>query len=73
MNQRDLRRHRRCRAIPVAVVLGILLPVFQPSSVTIGAAVAGIAILVVLYWRECRHRTGTKSPQEGTHTRAFDR
>jgi Flp pilus assembly protein TadB len=63
MNQRELRRYRRCRAIPVAVVLGILLVVFQPSPVTGVVAGAGIAILVVLYWRECRRRTGTKSAQ----------
>lgn len=63
MNVRDLRRHRRCRAIPVAVMLGILLPIFQPSSVTVVVAVLGIAVLVILYWRECRHRSGTKSAQ----------
>ena len=63
MTGRDLRRHRRCRAIPVAVMLGILLPIFQPSSVTVVVAVLGIAVLVILYWRECRHRSGTKSTQ----------
>jgi Flp pilus assembly protein TadB len=63
MNKHDLRRHRRCRATPVAVLLGILLVVFQPGPVTGVVAGVGIAVLVVLYWRECRHRTGTKSAQ----------
>jgi Flp pilus assembly protein TadB len=61
MNQRDLRRYRRCRATPVAILLGILLVVFQPSPVTGVVAGIGITVLVVLYWRECRHRTRTKS------------
>ena len=55
MSERELARRRRCRALQLGLVLGVLLPIFQPSWITLGAAVVGISILAFVYRRECRH------------------
>jgi hypothetical protein len=54
MTDLDLLRHRRCRALQLAIVLGLFLPVFQPSWITVGSAVIGIAVLALVYRRHCR-------------------
>ena len=54
MNRAELARRRRCRLLQLALFFGILLPVFSPSWITIVAAVLGIALVAVTYWRECR-------------------
>jgi hypothetical protein len=63
MTRGDELRRRRCRVLPLAMALGVLLPIFQPSWITFGAAVAGIAVLLFLYLRECRHEDGRESSQ----------
>ena len=47
-------RRRRCRVLQLAIALGILLPIFQPSWITLGSALAGVAVLAFVYRRECR-------------------
>jgi Na+-translocating ferredoxin:NAD+ oxidoreductase RnfD subunit len=68
MNRGELLKRRRCRILLVAMALGVFLPVFQPSWITLTAAVVGIALLAVVYGRECRHEDGSDSTQRGTHT-----
>jgi hypothetical protein len=46
-------KQQRCRSVALAIALGILLPIFERSWITLGAALVGIAILGFLYWREC--------------------
>ncbi|MGH3006676.1 MAG: hypothetical protein ACRDOS_12435 [Gaiellaceae bacterium] len=57
MSEPELARRRRCRALQLAIALGIFLPILQPSWITLGSAVAGIAVLAFVYRRECRHET----------------
>jgi hypothetical protein len=54
MNRGELLRRRRCRLLQFGIVLGIFLPIFQPSWITLGVALAGIAVLAFVYRRECR-------------------
>lgn len=54
MNRSELLRLRRCRLLLLAGAFGILLPILQPSWITLSVAVVGIALLGVAYWRECR-------------------
>lgn len=67
MNRGDALRARRCRAIVLAAVFGALLPVFNPSWITAVAAVAGLALLALVYLRECRHRDVRDSAPPGSH------
>jgi hypothetical protein len=46
-------KQQRCRTVALAIALGIVLPIVERSWVALGAALAGIAILGVLYWRDC--------------------
>lgn len=73
MSEQEPERHRRCRVLQLAIALGILLPIFQPSWITLASAAVGIAVLAVLYHRECRHQAGGDSAQEDTHLRASRR
>jgi hypothetical protein len=63
MTDPDLLRYRRCRALQLAIVLGLLLPVFQVSWITVVSAVVGIAILALVYRRHCRREADTDSAQ----------
>jgi hypothetical protein len=54
MNRGELLRLRRCRLLLLAGAFGILLPILQPSWITLAVAVVGIALVVFTYWRECR-------------------
>lgn len=48
-------RRRRCLGIRVAVVLGIFLAVINRGDATLlAAALVGIAVLALAYWRDCR-------------------
>jgi hypothetical protein len=49
--------------LQLAIAIGILLPIFQPSWITLGSALAGIAVLVFLYRRECRNALEDDSAQ----------
>jgi hypothetical protein len=66
----DLLRRRRCRLLVVGMVLGAFLPVYQRSWITLGIGLAGVALLVLVYRRECRGRLATNSAQNDTDTRA---
>lgn len=61
MTDPDLLRFRRCRALQLAMVLGLLLPVFQVSWITVVSAIVGVAILALVYRRHCRRETDTDS------------
>ena len=63
MSRAEILRRRRCRMLAFAMVLGVLLPIFQPSWITLGAAVIGVTALAVLYRRECRHKDEESSTQ----------
>jgi hypothetical protein len=63
MSGPELGRRRRCRVLQLAIAIGILLPIFQPSWITLGSALAGIAVLVFLYRRECRNALEDDSAQ----------
>jgi len=67
MNRSELLRRRRCRALQFAILLGILLPLFQPSWITLGVGAAGIVVAVGLYLRECRGQEGENSMRRDTH------
>jgi hypothetical protein len=63
MSGPELGRRRRCRVLQLAIAIGILLPIFQPSWITLASALAGIAVLVFLYRRECRNALEDDSAQ----------
>jgi hypothetical protein len=51
----DRLRRRRCLALRVAFVLGILLAVInRDDRLLLAIALAGEAIVVVAFWRDCR-------------------
>ena len=58
MSARERARLRRCLALRVAVLLGILLAIFYRDQwQTVVVAVVGIALALVTYWRNCRTKT----------------
>lgn len=65
----ELLRRRRCRLLVVGMVLGAFLPIYQRSWITLGIGLAGVAVLVVVYRRECRGRAVTESARNDTHAR----
>jgi hypothetical protein len=67
MNRGELLKRRRCRILLVAMALGVFLPVLQPGWITLTIAVVGIAVLALVYGRECRGVDGADSTQTGTH------
>lgn len=54
MSPADLARRQRCRALELAVVLGLLLPIFSRTWITLGVGLAGAAIALVTHRRYCR-------------------
>jgi hypothetical protein len=54
MNRGELLRLRRCRLLLLAGAFGILLPILQPSWITLAVAVLGIGLVAFAYWRDCR-------------------
>ena len=56
MNEAEVLRRRRCFALRVAVVFGILLPILDRRWPVLAVALVGIALAVVTYWRNCRRR-----------------
>jgi hypothetical protein len=65
----ELMRRRRCRLLVVGMVLGVLLPVFQWSWITLAIALGGIAVLLLVYRRQCSGASAEKSTQDDTHSR----
>jgi hypothetical protein len=68
----DLLRRRRCRLLVVGMVLGAFLPVFERSWIALGIGLVGIAVLLLVYRRECRGEVAQESTQDDTHTRGPD-
>ena len=50
MNRSELLRLRRCRLLLLAGAFGILLPILQPSWITVSVAVVGIALVLLLFF-----------------------
>ena len=56
----DRLHRRRCIGFRIAFIFGILLAVINRSDWTLLAiALAGMAILLIAYWRDCRKRRRT--------------
>ena len=52
----DRLRRRRCIGLRVAFVFGILLAVLNRDDwLLLTIALAGMAILLIAYWRDCRN------------------
>ena len=55
MSARDRATFRRCLALRVAVVFGIVLAIlYRDYWPTVAVAVAGIGVALATYWRNCR-------------------
>jgi len=67
LGPRELRRRRRCRLLVIGMVLGAFLPVYQWSWVTLAIGLGGIALLLLVYRRECVDSTVRESTQDDTH------
>ena len=65
----DLLRRRRCRLLVVGMVLGVLLPIFSWSWVTLAVGLGGISLLLLAYRRECAGKAVRESAQDDTHMR----
>jgi hypothetical protein len=65
----ELMRRRRCRLLVVGMVLGAALPVFQWSWITLAAGLGGIAVLLLVYRRECAGASAQDSARSDTHPR----
>jgi hypothetical protein len=65
MNRGELVRQRRCRLLLLAMLFGILIPIFQPSWITVAVAVMGEALLALTWWRGCRGEARRSGPQSG--------
>jgi hypothetical protein len=68
-NRAELMRRRRCRLLVVGMVLGAALPAFQWSWITLAAGLGGIAVLLLVYRRECATASAHDSAQGDTHPR----
>jgi hypothetical protein len=65
----ELLRRRRCRLLIVAMGLGALLPVIQWSWITLAIGLGGVAVLLLVYRRECTGCSAQDSTQSDTHPR----
>jgi hypothetical protein len=65
----ELMRRRRCRLLAFGMVLGAMLPIFQWSWVTLALGLGGIAVLLLVYRRECTGCPEQDSSQSDTHPR----
>jgi hypothetical protein len=66
MTPADRLRRRRCVALRIAALFGVLLAAFNPRDwVIIAVGLAGAVFVLVVYWRDCR-----RPRDESSHTRA---
>lgn len=65
----ELLRRRRCRLLIFGMVLGVLLPAYDRTWVALAIGLAGIALLLIVYRRECRRQVAHDSTRDDTHTR----
>lgn len=56
MNERERARDRRCRALQLAIALGIFFPIFTRTWSSFFVAVIGVAVAGFVYRRNCRGR-----------------
>ena len=56
MNPREVARLRRCRALQLAIVLGIFFPIFTRTWPSVIVAAIGVTAAAVAYQRNCRGR-----------------
>lgn len=61
-------RRRRCHALLLAMVFGVLLIALERTWIALAGGLAGIAVLWLVWLRECRGEDDTDSAQGGTHT-----
>jgi uncharacterized membrane protein YfcA len=55
MTDAETLRRRRCIALRVAALFGVLLAAFNPRDwAIIAIGLAGTAVVLVVYWRNCR-------------------
>ncbi len=54
MNERETARLRRCRALQLAIALGVFFPIFTRTWPSLIAAALGVAVAGLVYWRNCR-------------------
>ena len=54
MNRAELARRQRCRALELAIVLGVLLAVFGRTWITVSVGLGGAAVAFATYRRNCR-------------------
>ena len=64
-----LLRRRRCRLLIFAMLLGVLLPIFQFNWITLSIAAIGVVALFIVYRRECRGAFAEDPTHEDTHPR----
>jgi hypothetical protein len=65
----ELLRRRRCRLLVVGMVLGALLPIFAWSWITLAVGLTGIAVLLLVYRRDCAGKPVQESAHDDTHLR----
>lgn len=65
----DLLRRRRCRLLIFGMLLGVLLPIFQFSWITLAVGATGVVALLIVYRRECRGAFAQEREHEDTHPR----
>jgi uncharacterized membrane protein YfcA len=66
MTTADRLRRRRCIALRIAALFGVLLAAFNPRDwAIIAVGLAGAVVVLVVYWRDCR-----RPRDKASHTRA---
>ena len=56
MNEAEIARQKRCRALELAALLGVLLAVFTRTWIAVAVGLGGAAVAVATYARHCRKR-----------------
>jgi hypothetical protein len=56
MTDPEIARRQRCRALQVAIALGIFFPIYTRTWPSLIVAVIGVGAAGVVYWRTCRGR-----------------
>ena len=65
MTDAERLRRRRCIALRIAALFGVLLAAFNPRDwAIIAIGLVGTAVVVVVYWRNCR---GPRDNSSHTH------
>ena len=62
MTDAERLRRRRCVALRIAAFFGVLLAAFNPRDwAIIAIGLAGAAIVLIVYWRDCRRSRDKES------------